>query len=250
VAGKDPVDLAADFTARYPVAVLLDLLGIPLDRVDDAMGACRAMFTGPDGFGRAMATFADLAAAGLTDGRSGLAAELRDRVPAEITRDQLHYLLFGLIFPGQITTDPALGFVLADVLDDGRADVELDDLVRETLRHHPPAPLTLWRFTTEEVEIAGVHLPPRAPVLVDILGIGTDPQRPAGPDLTFGAGPHYCLGAQLAALELQAVGAVVRSEFPDARLAVPRSALRQVGFGGIGGSRLVALPVVLGRPRS
>ena len=127
VAGEDPVDLAADFTARYPVAVLLDLLGIPLDRVDDAMGACRAMFTGPDGFGRAMATFADLAAAGLTDGRSGLAAELRDRVPAEITRDQLHYLLFGLIFPGQITTDPALGFVLADVLDDGRADAELDD---------------------------------------------------------------------------------------------------------------------------
>jgi cytochrome P450 len=250
VAGEDQVDLAADFTARYPVAVLLDLLGIPLDRVDDAMGACRAMFTGPDGFGRAMATFADLAAAGLTDGRIGLAAELRDRVPAEITRDQLHYLLFGLIFPGQITTDPALGFVLADVLDGGRAAADLDDLVRETLRHHPPAPLTLWRFTTEEVEIAGVHLPPRAPVLVDILGIGTDPQRPAGPDLTFGAGPHYCLGAQLAALELQAVGAVVRSEFPDARLAVPRSALRQVGFGGIGGSRLVALPVVLGRPRS
>ena len=245
VAGEDPVDLAADFTARYPVAVLLDLLGIPLDRVDDAMGACRAMFTGPEGFGRAMATFADLAAAGLTDGRSGLAAELRDRVPAEITRDQLHYLLFGLIFPGQITTDPALGFVLADVLDDGRAGADLEDLVRETLRHHPPAPLSLWRFTTEEVELAGVRLPPRAPVLVDILGIGTDPHRPAGSDLTFGAGPHYCLGAQLAALELQAVAAVVRSEFPDARLAVPRSALRQVSYGGIAGSRLVAPP---GRP--
>jgi cytochrome P450 len=250
VAGEDQVDLAADFTARYPVAVLLDLLGIPLDRVDDAMGACRAMFTGPEGFGRAMAIFADLAAAGLTDGRSGLAAELRDRVPAEITRDHLHYLIFGLIFPGKITTDPALGFVLADVLDHGRAAAELDDLVRETLRHHPPAPLTLWRFTTEEVELAGVHLPPRAPVLVDILGIGTDPQRLAGSDLTFGAGAHHCLGAQLAALELQAVGAVVRSEFPDARLAVPRSVLCQVSFGGIGGSRLVTLPVVLGRPRS
>ncbi len=250
VAGEDPVDLAADFTARYPVAVLLDLLGSPLDRVDDAMGACRAMFTGPEGFGRAMATFADLAAAGLTDGRSGLAAQLRDRVPAEITRDQLHYLLFGLIFPGQITTDPALGFVLPDVLDDGRASADLEDLVRESLRHHPPAPLSLWRFTTEEVELAGVRLPPRAPVLVDILGVGTDPHRPTGSDLTFGAGPHYCLGAQLAALELQAVAAVVRTEFPDARLAVPRGALRQVSYGGIAGGRLVALPVVLGRRRS
>ena len=247
-AGNEPVDLVADFTARYPVAVLLDLLGVSLDRVDDAMGACRGMFAGPEAAGRAMATFADLAAAALADGRRGLAAELRDRVPAEITREQLHYLLFGIVFPGQITTDPALGFVLADVLDDGATDGDLDALVRETLRRHPPAPLTLWRFTTEEIELAGVRLPPRSPVLIDILGIGTDPDRQPGSDLSFGAGPHFCLGAQLAALELQAVAEVVRTAFPDARLAVPRAALRQVGFGGIGGSRLAALPVVLGRP--
>ena len=249
VAGDEPVDLVADFTARYPVAVLLDLLGVPLDRVDDAMGACRGMFAGPAAAGRAMATFADLAASALADGRSELAAELRDRVPAEITREQLHYLLFGIVFPGQITTDPALGFVLADVLDPARSTDDLDALVRETLRHHPAAPLTLWRFTTEEMELAGVRLPPRAPVLVDILGIDTDPRRAPGADLTFGAGPHFCLGAQLAALELRAVAEVVRTAFPDARSAVPRAALRQVGFGGIGGSRLAALPVVLGRPR-
>jgi cytochrome P450 len=232
------------------VAVLLDLLGVPADRVDDAMGACRGMFAGPEAAGHAMATFADLAAAGLDGDRTGLAAELRDRVPADITRDQLHYLLFGLIFPGQITTDPALGFVLADLLDDSRTDADLDDLVREALRRHPPAPLTLWRFTRDEVELAGTLLPPRAPVLVDILGIGTAPGHGTGSDLTFGAGPHYCLGAQLASLELQAVAEVMRDEFPHARLAVPRTALRQVGFGGIGGSRLAALPVVLGRPAS
>ena len=94
-----------------------------------------------------------------------------------------------------------------------------------------------------------MRLPLRAPVLVDILGIDTDPRRAPGPDLTFGAGPHFCLGAQLAALELRAVAEVVGTAFPDARSAVPRAALRQVGFGGIGGSRLAALPVVLGRPR-
>jgi cytochrome P450 len=162
LAGGEPVDLTADFTARYPVAVLLELLGVPADRVDDAMGACREMFGGPEAMGRAIATFADLAAAGLVDGRRGMAVELRDRVPAEITRDQLHYLLFGLIFPGQITTDPALGFVLADVLDGDRAAAELDDLVRETLRHHPPAPLTLWRFTRDEIEQRHAPAPARA----------------------------------------------------------------------------------------
>jgi cytochrome P450 len=225
------------------------------------------MFAGPEAAGRAMAAFDEIAAAALADGRditekpspdgvgfsdkrrAGLAVELRDRLPAELTPEQVRYLLFGLIFPGQLTTDPALGFVLADLLSGGGTDDpdDLDGLVREVLRRHPPAPYTLWRFTAEEVELAGVVLPARSPVLVDVLGIGTAPDRRPGPDLSFGAGPHYCMGAQLAALELRAVAEVVRTDFPDARLAVPRSALRVVSPGGIGGSRLAALPVVLGR---
>jgi cytochrome P450 len=243
VADERPVDLVADFTTRYPVTVLLDLLGVPLDRVDQAIGACRGMFGGPAEAGRAMAAFADLAASALADGRQGLAVELLDRLPEELSRDQVHYLLFGLIFPGQLTTDPALGFLIADLLD--RADDPLDPLVEQTLRRHPPAPFTLWRFTTEEIEIAGVRLSAHAPVLVDVLGIGTDPDRRPGPDLAFGAGPHHCVGAHLATLELRTVAQVLRTDFPRARLAVPRGALRQTGPGGIGGTRLVTLPVVL-----
>ena len=241
VAGDEPVDLVADFTARYPASVLLDLLGVPLDRVDQAVAACRGMFAGA--VGQAMGAFDEIAASGLVEGRDGLAVELSDRLPDDLTAEQVRYLLFGLIFPGQLTTDPALGFVLVDVLTgDGPDDPE--ELVRETLRRHPPAPFTLWRFTTEEIELAGVTLPARSPVLIDVLGIGTSGDG-SGPDLSFGAGPHYCMGAQLAALELRAVAEVVRAEFPDARLAVPRSALRVVSSGGIAGSRLAALPVEL-----
>jgi cytochrome P450 len=246
--GPGSVDLAADFTGRYPLVVLLELLGVPLDPVDQALEACRGMFEGPAAVGRAMGAFDEIAASALAEGRDGLAVELRDRLPDGLSPAQVRYLLFGLIFPGQLTTDPALGFVLADVLSGGAFDPDdLDGLVREVLRRHPPAPYTLWRFTAEEVELAGVVLPARSPVLVDVLGIGTAPDRRPGPDLSFGAGPHYCMGAQLAALELRAVAEVVRTDFPHARLAVPRSALRVVSPGGIGGSRLAALPVVLGR---
>ncbi|MHA6621119.1 hypothetical protein [Pseudonocardia sp. DLS-67] len=104
-----------------------------------------------------------------------------------------------------------------------------------------PAPFTLWRFTSTEVELGGVQLPERAPVLVDIAGINASGE---GPDLTFGAGPHYCIGAQLAQLELQAVADVLAADFPDARLAVPYPELRRVDR-GMHGSRLVELPVVL-----
>ncbi|MFI1161271.1 cytochrome P450 [Streptomyces sioyaensis] len=243
------VDLMAGFTTRYPLTVLLDLLGIPLDRVGQAADACRRLLDGGTGQAQAIADLAELAGTGLDDTSQGLATELRDRVPAHTTPDQLRYHLFALIFAGQLTTDASLGVLIAHTLAErpqrsaGRGNIE--EMVRETLRQHPPAPFTLWRFTTTELELAGIRLPERAPVLVDIQGINTDPDRSPGPDLTFGAGPHYCIGAQLAQLELRAVATVLRTDHPDARLAVPFAELRQSALGGLQGSRLTALPVTL-----
>ncbi|MDC7339977.1 cytochrome P450 family protein [Streptomyces lydicus] len=250
-ADRTEIDLMAGFTTRYPLTVLLDLLGIPLEHVDRAADACRRMLSNqPGAQGSAIAALTALAASGLGDNRRGLAAELRDRVPAHTTQEQLQYHLFALIFAGQLTTDAALGTVMAYALADRphrppADEGSIDELVRETLRQHPPAPLTLWRFTTTELELAGTRLPSRAPVLVDIQGINTDAARSPGPDLAFGAGPHFCVGARLAQLELRAVATVLRTDFPDACLAIPFTELRQATLGGLQGSRLTALPVTL-----
>jgi cytochrome P450 len=241
-AADEPVDLMTDFTTRFPLTVICEVLGVPADRVDQAVAACRGMGTyGPAEFTGVMSAFADLAGAALANDRGGLAAELRERVPDGMTDRQVHYLIFGLIFAGQITTDAALGFLLAEVLAGGQ---RTDDVVRDVLRRHPPAPFTLWRFTTTEVELGGVLLPERAPVLVDIAGINTTADAADGPDLTFGAGAHYCIGAQLAQLELQAVVDVLTADFPAARLDVARADLRRADR-GIRGSRLTTLPVIL-----
>jgi cytochrome P450 len=241
-AGDGPVDLMADFTTRFPLTVICELLGVPADRVDRAVAACRRMSgDDPAEFAAAMSMFADLAAGALASG-PGMAVELRDRVPEGTTAQQLHYLLFGLIFASQITTDAALGFLVARVL--GDPSEPTDDLVRDVLRRYPPAPFTLWRFTRAEVELGGVRLPERAPVLVDIAGINTAPGAEKVPDLTFGAGPHYCIGAQLAQLELRAVADVLAAEFSAARLAVPYAELQRADR-GMQGSRLLTLPVLL-----
>lgn len=234
------VDLMADFTTRYPLAVLFDLLDVPPDRMDLAIAACRRMVTGDHS---AVGAFMEVAGAALAEGRSGLAVELRSRVDAG--EDDVRYLLFALLFAGQLTTDAALGFLLAHVLDGDGSPTE--ELVDGVLRRHPPAPFTLWRFTTTEVELAGVRLPARAPVLVDIEGINSDPDRPDGPDLTFGGGAHFCIGAQLARVELCAVVDVLRADLPGSRLAVPFAELRQRGLGDVQGSRLTRLPAVLVR---
>ena len=241
LAGVDGgADLMADFTIRYPLAVLCDLLGVPMTLVDDAIVACRRMFSDdPAEAGLAMGGFAQLADAALTG--DGLAAELRDRLPADTAAADLHYFVFTLIFAGQLTTDTALGFVVAHVLGGELRGLPSGELVREVLRRHPSAPYSLWRFTTAEVELAGERLPAGSPVLVDIIGINAQP----GPDLTYGAGPHFCTGAHLAHLELCAVVDVLRSDFPDAALAVPFDDLRQADLGGIQASRLTALPITL-----
>ncbi|GAA5092597.1 cytochrome P450 [Nocardia iowensis] len=248
-AAGETVDLMADFATRFPLTVVCDVLGVPLDRIDPAIAACRLMHSDdPADVGMAMDAFAELAAAALRDGRNGLAVELRARIPDDLTEAHLHYLLFTLIYAGQLTTDPALGFLLAHTFAANHTAAEpdtTDAFVRETLRLHAPAPFSLWRFTSTDITLAGVRLPARSPVLVDIQGINTHPDRSIGPDLTFGAGAHYCTGAQLAQLELTAVVDVLRTDFPDARLAVPFTELRQTDLGGIQGRRLLTLPVRL-----
>ena len=153
----------------------------------------------------------------------------------------MRYLLFGLVFAGQLTTDTVLGFVIAHAVAEPPGDA--DAFVREILRKHPPAPFTLWRFTACEMELAGVTLSPRTPLLVDIEGIN---EGTAGPDLAFGAGPHFCIGAQLARVELVAVVEVLAADFPDARVTVPPAELRQVRAADVQqGARLELLPVRL-----
>jgi cytochrome P450 len=95
----------------------------------------------------------------------------------------------------------------------------------------------LPRVTTQEVALGGVVLPPGSAVLPAVVSANRDASVFAGPDtldltrvsnphLGFGAGPHHCLGAALARMELQeALGALLR-RLPGLRLAVPESELR------------------------
>lgn len=112
-------------------------------------------------------------------------------------------------------------------------EVSWDEVVEEALRVESPIAQLPFRFTTEEVHIAGVRIPKGDPVLMGFVGAGRDFER-YGPDaevfditredkrhLSFGHGVHHCIGAPLARIEATVALPALFERFPDLALAVP-----------------------------
>jgi len=101
----------------------------------------------------------------------------------------------------------------------------------EVLRYEPITALTA-RITLEEVEYRDVRFPVNTVVLACALTANHDPEAYPEPErfditadrgrakpLTFGAGPHFCLGANLARAELQEAFAFLAPRMRDLALA-------------------------------
>src|SRR6478752_1211908 len=119
--------------------------------------------------------------------------------------------------------------------------------VLEALRHEPITPFTA-RIVVEEIEHRGVTFPAGTVVLVASFAANrdgvADPERfditrtDGGRLVTFGAGIHYCLGANLAKAELEEALAFLAARIETLELA------GEPGFGSVNGIYgLDALPL-------
>lgn len=90
------------------------------------------------------------------------------------------------------------------------------------------------RITREEVCLGGTTIPAGEPVLWGGAFTNRDPAEFDDPDrldvgrepkthLSFGAGAHYCLGAQLARMEMQEAFRGLLTRLPGLRMAIPMS---------------------------
>lgn len=244
-----PADLVEEFARPLPVSVICDLLGVPAGE----HRVFRAWTEGLTDDATAKASvFAELGAeldayvAGLVARRRAeptddlLGALVRARDDGDrLSEDELVSLAgAGLLTGGVETVSAGLpSFVYAllthpDQLALLRSRPELiGSAVEELLRFVPINTAAMFaRYAVEDVELGGVTVAAGDAVLAALHAGNRDPAVFADPDrlditradnphLTFGHGPHFCIGAQLARLELQEALGRLLARMPDLRLA-------------------------------
>ncbi|MFI0484437.1 cytochrome P450 [Actinomadura sp. 9N215] len=241
-----PADLIAAFCSPLPIAVLGRLFGVPeRDRASFAEWAGAVMAVRPCGPAERMAAWhalrsylaRTLEAKGAEPARDLLSELAADR-PEGPAEGEAVNLAVQILIAGYETTLYQLGIFAYVLLRDpaARAAIVNDPAlipgaVEELSRLYPPANGAVIRVATENVELGGVQIPAGGGVMVDFTAVNRDPdlftdadlldpRRAENRHLTYGHGPHYCLGAPLARLELQVAVRELLRRFPGLRLAV------------------------------
>jgi cytochrome P450 len=249
--GREEIDLVDGFSYPLPVTVICELLGIPPSDEPKVQGWTRtfARVLDPDlGEEDRLKSVADFEEVTLYV--SALAKEKRKRPAGDVLsglatyRDKKlgrmgKYDLIAnaalLLVAGHETTVNLISSGMLTLLrhpewlERLRQDPALAPrVVDELLRFEPPVQFRT-RKTLAEIDIAGTAIPAGAPLVLLFAAGNRDPARFANPDrfdpdradnhhLSFGAGPHYCLGAPLATLEGEAALVAFAKKLVDPRL--------------------------------
>ncbi|MFD7296165.1 cytochrome P450 [Streptomyces sp. NPDC059897] len=263
----DTVDLVSTVTDDYALLNLADLLGVPeSDRAlllhwtrrvigyqdpDEAPEAA----TGPPVNPRSPSALADMFAYAdelTAHKRAHPADDIMTTLATDpdLTPPERQMFFFLLTIAGNDTVRSAAPGGLAllaeapaayEQLRSGKADLAL--VLDELLRRHPPV-LTFRRTATEDTTLAGTRIGRGDKVVVLHASANHDARvfrgpfaldlaRTPNPHVSFGNGPHVCLGAHFARLQLQALYEEVGRALPALTLAAPPKRLVSNFINGI-----------------
>ncbi len=240
-------DFAWEFTALYPVTVVAEVLGVPTQRraefkhwVDDILAAANRAAYGPQRLAeiaessrKTRAFFEELYDERVENlGDDLISTFITTEVDGrKLTRNQVLSMAILLLIGGVETTTNLLGTTLIelnrhrDVFDRVLADHGLIPAVlEEVLRYNPPVQI-IFRHTTIDTEIAGVKIPAGSAVMPILASANRDETKFDNPEMfdidrkievplmSFGQGPHFCLGNYLSRMEAKSALEVVFSRF-------------------------------------
>jgi len=251
----EPFDFYTDFALKLPGYVVMDLLGVPRDRLaevkqwsDEMMlfiGSARGV---QDKYDRArhgaqsMATlFRELIADRRAEPRDdALTRLIASEVNGEsLTEDELIASMMMIANGAQETTAHLLTNTLLalrahpDKLIELREDPDrlMPTAVEEFLRYDSPV-LSTARIAVQDAELGGAQIAAGDRVFAMLAAANRDPSVFEEPDeidlarhpnrhLAFSSGVHFCLGAPVARLEAQIAIAELIERFPNYRIIEP-----------------------------
>jgi cytochrome P450 len=268
------VELMREFANPMPVRIISEMLGIPQELHDTFVDWSRAIavFRGSPNRTVEQASAAQDALFGLTDFFRKTVAERRRNKGNDLisllidiedegevlTEEELYAQCIALLFAGHETTRNLIGNGMYTLLQHPQETAEMREnpeiirtAVEELLRYESPVQFTA-RVLKEDIEICGQRIPKKWSVLCMLGAANRDPKRFKEPNqldlkrlnnqhLAFSAGPHACIGGQLARLEGQVAILNLVQRFPKMKLTGPKPEWASTfGFRG-----LKSLPVIV-----
>jgi len=249
ISGKVRVDLVKEVTYELPAKVLFLLLGAPLsdafkikrwadNRFNMVWGTLdeetevEAAHALVDYWNYCKALVAQRMTQPGDDYASYLLAA-RANDDALLTLNEVHSLIHGVMLAGHETTTNAAGSLFLSLLENPAEWKRLCDTpslipnaVEEALRYRPPI-ITWRRQARRAVRLGNVDIPEGSSLLMSLVSANRDEalfdqgetfqaSRPnARQHIAFGKGIHFCLGAQLAKLELTVLLEQALALFPN-----------------------------------
>ena len=253
VASGAPADLVESFSFAFPAIIICELLGIPAaDRHAFRDWTDAIVSTATSTPEQVQDTYLHLAGylAGLFAQRRAQPGDdlltwlvqARDN-DDQLTETELLFLGMALLVGGYETTAHQITNMVYTLL---RHDQQLrqlkarpellPDAVEEMLRYIVFGSAVNPRITTADVKVGEVAVKAGEPVLCSRSSANRDERifprageldftRDPNPHVAFGYGPHYCLGANLARMELQVALSTILSRLPGLHIAGPENEL-------------------------
>jgi cytochrome P450 len=278
VAAAGRCDIVTDIARHYPIPIICALLGAPradwahFDRwAEEIFKMVNFSVNLLDEMPAVLRGWAELDAyvdEMVADRRHHLTDDLLSNlIRAEddgdrLNADELRLTVAGLLLAGTDTTRNQVAASMQVLLDHPDQWALLRDhpelamaAVEESMRHSPAVCNTV-RTVHEDVELGGYTFPKDTYIFVNSFAANRDPdiyqdadrfditRKGAPAVLTFGGGVHYCLGANLARLELAEGLKILARRMPDARRVGPAPWKPMLGMSGP-----TSLPVEFGPRR-